>query len=137
MDFLNYLSKHNAQKKIDSAAKKYKGKKIAIYGAGNFSKVIFDNFDLSKLNIVAVADLKFEAEENRNFYNYNCIPPNDLKEFDCDVILISNYEFMFFWNYLEKNLLDGTKNEDIKIRPLVELSLFEYFKELFFTKSKK
>ena len=47
------------QKQIDKLSKKLKNKKLVIYGAGDFAKVLFENYDLSKLNILAVSDKKF------------------------------------------------------------------------------
>ncbi len=56
MGEFDYLKNIDIQKKIDKYTKKYKGKKVVIYGAGKLSDYIFQNYDLSKLNIVAVAD---------------------------------------------------------------------------------
>ena len=67
MNFQEYLKIYNAQSKINKLAKRYKNKKIAVYGAGQFSHAIFSNYDLSNLNIVAVADLRFEDESKRQF----------------------------------------------------------------------
>lgn len=67
MNFQEYLKIYNAQSKINKLAKRYKNKKIAVYGAGQFSHAIFSNYDLSNLNIVAVADLRFEDESKDNF----------------------------------------------------------------------
>lgn len=67
MNFQEYLKIYNTQSKINKLAKRYKNKKIAVYGAGQFSHAIFSNYDLSNLNIVAVADLRFENESKDNF----------------------------------------------------------------------
>jgi hypothetical protein len=37
MNFQEYLKIYNAQSKINKLAKRYKNKKIAVYGAGQFS----------------------------------------------------------------------------------------------------
>lgn len=127
MDFVKYLEDIKAQKKIDKACKKYKGKRVALYGAGSFADVLFSNYDLSGLNIVAVADKKFEESE-RKFHNVeNCITPAELKTFDCDVILISNQKIMYFWDFLERSLLKGSKNQYVPVKPLLQFSYFEYF----------
>lgn len=127
MDFKQYLETYNAQAKINQLAKRYKNKKIIIYGAGQFSREIFDNYDLSKLNIIAVADKKFTDEKNRSFYNLNCIPPEEMGKIDCDVILIANFDYDFFLAQLDDNFLYKTKNENVEIRPLIKLT----FKDLF------
>lgn len=126
-DFKEFLSGFDVQKKIDKVAKKYKKKRIALYGAGKYSKQIFENYNLSKLNIVAVADAKFEDKKNRQFFGLNCIEPKELANFDCDVILISNYDYKKFLTILDDQILYLNKNERIEIRPLLKLT----FKDLF------
>lgn len=127
MDFVEYLRKYDAQKKIDKLARLYKNKRIAIYGAGQFSSAVFDNYDLSKLNIVAVADIKFEKEENCDFHGYNCIEPNKLADLDCDIILIANFNYNFFIKILDSNILYRKKNASIEIRPLIRLNFADLF----------
>jgi len=127
MEFLEYLQKYNAQEKIDKLSKKYKDKKVVFYGAGQFSQVVFQNYDLSKLNIVAIADKRFEQERPHEFFNLNCVKPNDLKDLDYDVIIISNFDYKMFVNILDEQILYGTKNEKVEIRPLISLN----FKDLF------
>ena len=130
MDFVKYLEEINAKQKIEKACKKYKGKRVALYGAGSFADVLFKNYDLSGLNIVAIADKKFENSEKK-FHNLpNCITPKELMTFDCDVILISNQKFMYFWDFLERNLLKGSKNQYVPVKPLLQFSYLEYLKML-------
>ena len=52
----------NVQVQIDKAAKKYRNKKILIYGTGLLSQKIFQNYDLSSLNIVGIVDMKFHIK---------------------------------------------------------------------------
>ena len=98
MDFLNYLQKYNAQEKINKLAKKYKNKRVVIYGAGQFAKTAFENYDLSKLNIVAIADKKFEQEGEHHFFNI-----------------------------LDESILYGSKNAAVEIRPLINLEFKDLF----------
>ena len=130
MDFKEYFEKYEAQKKIDKLARRYKNRRIALYGAGQFAQMLFENYDLSKLNIVAIADKKFEEEEKRNFHNLNCIPPEELGDFDCDLILISNFDYGKFLSILDNHVLFRTKNAGIEIRPLIKLG----FRDLFLRK---
>lgn len=129
MDFLNYLKKYDAQKKFDKLAKKYKNKRVVIYGAGQFAKIAFENFDLSKLNIVGIADKKFEQEGEHSFFNLNCVKPNDLREMDYDVILIANFDYKMFSSILDENILYETKNDAVEIRPLINLEFMDLFKK--------
>ena len=126
-NFKEYLEEYKTQEKIDKLAKKYKNKKIALYGAGSFCKVIFENYDMTKLNIVAIADAKFEDDKNKSFFGLNCIEPKELGALDCDVILISNYDYNMFLTMLDDQILYLTKNENIEVRPLIKLT----FKDLF------
>ena len=120
MDFKEYFEEFDAQAKIDKLAKRYKNRKIALYGAGQFATILFENYDLSKLNIVAVADIKFEnPETERNFFGLNCITPDEIRDFDCNLILISNFDYNFFLRYLDDELLYRSNNAGVDIRPLI------------------
>ena len=57
---VNFLKKQNFQKRIDKLSKKYAGKKIIIYGGGKAFELMCQNYDFSKLNIIGIADIKFE-----------------------------------------------------------------------------
>lgn len=94
---------------------KYKKKKSIIYGAGEFSKEIFETYDLSDWNIVAVADLKFKDLVHSEFYGRRCITPDEIKNFDFDVILVANKDFYYFRKIIQELL--GKK---VKIVPLLK-----------------
>ena len=128
MDFKEFFEKYDAQAKIDKLARRYKNRKIVLYGAGQYATILFANYDLSKLNIVAVADLKYENSQiERKFFGLDCIAPNEIKDCDCDLILISNFDYNLFLSYLDNDILYGTKKAGIEIRPLIRLG----FKDLF------
>ena len=130
MNFQEYLKIYNAQSKINKLATRYKNKKIAVYGAGQFSHAIFSNYDLSNLNIVAVADLRFENESKRQFFGFKCIAPNELGNIQCDVILIANFDYNFFLTLLDDHILYLTPNQNIEVRPFIRPT----FKDLFLKK---
>lgn len=130
MNFEDFLKKYNAQKKINKLVKKYKNKKIAVYGAGQFARAIFERYNISGLNIVAVADIKFENNNQSEFFNYKCISPNALGDIDCDVILIANFDYNYFLTKLDDHILYLSKNENIEVRPFINLT----FKDLFLSK---
>lgn len=127
MDFKEYLEVFEAQKKIDKLAKRYKKRKIVVYGAGQFSHIIFQNYDLSKLNIVAVCDKKFKDKKQREFFNYKCIPPEELGDYDCDLILVANFDYAKFICVIDYDVLLWTKNASVEIRPLIRLDFFDLF----------
>jgi len=117
MDYKEYLKKYNAQNKIDKLAKRYNKRKIILYAADDFSEIILKEYDLSSLNIVAVA--------GKNNEKYNCINENELTKYDCDLILIANYDYQKALIYLDDHILYRTKYEGIEIRPLIRLNLFD------------
>ena len=118
-DILNYFKEVNAQKQINKLAKKYKNKKIVIYGAGEYFKLLKNNFDINNLNIVGIADKKFETKKE-DVYGYQTIAAEELKTFDYDVILVALYDDVSLCDYLEYQLLVNTKNEDKEIRSIIE-----------------
>lgn len=62
-------------------------KKILIYGAGtNFNRFI-ENYPLLDLNIVGIADIKFD--ESTEYSGLKAIPPNDIINHDFDLVLIT------------------------------------------------
>ena len=111
------LNPINVQKRIDALVKKYNGKQVVIYGAGDYFSFLKENCDLSGLNIVGISDRKFEVSKEENPSNYLPLTPDELKDFDFDVIfvLLKNDEKMC--DYLEYQLLMNTKNEDKEIVP--------------------
>lgn len=133
MDLLKYLKENNAQKQIDKLAKKLKGKKIAIYGAGEYFELIEKNYDLSELNIVAIADLKFETDKDSNNTSYKPIAPNELKDLDIDVIVMALINDINVLKIVDEKILKGSKNENVRIMPLISPTL-KYIIKLYFNK---
>ena len=131
MDISAYFKEVKAQKQIDKLAKKYKDKKIVVYGAGEYFKILNNNYDLSKLNIIAICDKKFETSKNSNKTKYLALEPEKLKTFDFDIILVALLEDIRTCNRLEYNFLINTKNYDKKIIPFIEPSLLYGLKVLF------
>lgn len=124
MDILKYFKEVNAQKQINKLAKKYKNKKIVIYGAGLYFEILEQNFDLSSLNIVAISDKKFESSKQTNTTKYYPITPEELKTFDYDILAVALYDDVWLLDYLEYKLLINTPNEDKKIISLIEPTIF-------------
>lgn len=128
-DFKGYLEKKKAQKLIDKIAKKYADKKIVLYGAGFFASDLLRNYDFSKLNIIAVADMKFQDDLEGDYYGYKKVGPYDLLEMDFDLLLITTYDDEPVKDFLEDDLLEG---EDVKfkVKTLVKMSLWDYIKQI-------
>ena len=128
MDILKYFKDVNAQKQINRLVKKYKNKKIVIYGAGEYFNILNENYDLSKLNIVGIADRKFGLTKDANKTKYLPLAPEELKEFDFDIIMVALYDDIAILDYLEYNLLIGTKNENKKVISIIEPNLWYLIK---------
>lgn len=130
MNILGYLKAVHAQRQINKLARKYKNKKIAIYGAGEYFQILKNNFDLSNLNIVGIADKKFETSKDSNPTQYLALAPEELKEFDLDVILVALYDDTSLCDYLEYQLLINTENEGKPVRSIVEPTILYTIKVL-------
>ena len=115
-----FLTKSDAQSKINGLAERFAGKKIAVFCAGEFSRCIFKNYDLSKLNIIAIADRRFEQKRIHEFYGLKCIEPKDLITIGADVIIISAFDFIKFYDILTNTIL---KDFDIEIVPMIKTDL--------------
>lgn len=129
-NYLEYYNEVNAQKQIDKLAKKYKNKKIVIYGAGLMSEVLFKHFDLSKLNITAICDKKYESASG-DFFGYKTIKPGDLKEYECDIIFVLLLQELQVIDFLKDELLINTINENTKIKPLIKIPFLKCIKYIF------
>lgn len=130
MDILGYFKAVHAQKQINKLARKYKNKKIVIYGAGIYFQILNNNFDLSKLNIVAIADKKFETSKNSNPTTFTPLAPEELKDFDFDVILVALYDDTSLCDYLEYQLLINTQNEGKPVLSIIEPTILYTIKVL-------
>jgi len=127
MSFDNSLDYAILQKRIEYYAKKYKNKKVILYGAGKYAQKIIKNCNFQKLNIIAIADKKFDENANLKFNNFQAISPEFLKEIDCDLILILNKDYKLFIEIINK-LLYGTKNSNVDIFSIFEPIKKEYIK---------
>ena len=133
-DILTYFREVNAQKQINKLAKKYKNKKIVIYGAGEYFRILKENYDLSKLNIVGIADKKFEINKGANIFEYTPLAPDELKGFDLDTILVALYDDVEVCEYLEMQILVNTKNKNKEISSIIEPTFWYAMKILLMTR---
>lgn len=124
--FLKFSKEQNFQKRIDNLAKKYKGKKIVFYGAGLFSDVICENFDISKLNIIGVSDLKYEKmnEITENYKSFPMIKPSEITKYKPDVVLILLQEYFRAENYFKKELIPNKGK--FKYESLFKIPIFDF-----------
>lgn len=118
--YLEYYKQINAQKQIENLAKKYKNKKIVIYGAGIMTKTLFENFDFSKLNILAICDNKYKVNSEDRFFAYKTINPKELTTLDYDVIFVNLRKNNTFINKIKYRLIINSKNENKQVKALIE-----------------
>lgn len=118
--YLEYYKQINAQKQIENLAKKYKNKKIIIYGAGIMTKTLFENFDFSKLNIIAICDNKYKVNSEERFFAYKTINPKELTTLDYDVIFVNLRKNNIFINKIKYRLIINSKNENKQVKALIE-----------------
>ena len=123
----------NVQKQINKQAKKYKNKKILIYGTGLLSSEIFKNYDLSSLNIVGIVNIKYGTLPNANFVDNRCLTLEEALKKSFDVILIANEDFRFFKNQLQNYFYKNNLKLQIKIKPLIKIKKpFDSFSDKIF-----
>ena len=126
-EHLDYLKKIGFEKHLKKITKKLKDKKIVLYGAGTFFKVIYDNFDLSGLNIIGISDKRFEEhEDNEEFCGYKVVAPKEMKELNPDYILVGTLKFVRIIENFYEDMFKGSK---IKIKPLIKKPLRELWLE--------
>ena len=136
MDYLQFYHKINLTKKIKTLEKKYKNKRIVIYGAGIMARILFQNYDVSGLNIVGVSDRKYTGRQDEKFFGYPALSSEQLKTFDCDVILVLVKDFIKIIKSLKYELLLNTKNENVVVDLFINLSLLDCLEVLISEKNK-
>ncbi|HNW26393.1 MAG TPA: hypothetical protein PLG15_07295 [Candidatus Gastranaerophilaceae bacterium] len=128
-DFKEYLEKKNAQKAIDKIAKQFKDKKVVLYGAGFMASDLLRNYDFSRLNIIGIADIKFQDDTEGDFYGYPKLGPYDLLETEFDLLLITTYDDEPVRDFFNDDLFEG-EEINFKVKTLVKMSLWDYIKQI-------
>ena len=119
--YSSFLIKNKFQSKLDLWEKKYKNKKIVLYGCGLLFDEIVNSYKIKdKLNVVAVCDVKYESEKPDTYLGFSTIKPSELKSFDYDVLIFTVFDHLTCLNYL--NSFDFF-NEDKKYHYIAEVSL--------------
>ena len=106
-DIFEYLQKMNFSKNYQKLVKKLKNKSIVIYGAGIVFDVINKYYDLSKLNIIGIADSKFNFHEpDETYCNYKVYSQEELSKLHPDYILVATKFYIRIIDNLYYNLPD-------------------------------
>lgn len=102
------LKNKKIQENINRIASKYKNKKILLFGAGVISEYLFDNYDLSSLNIIGIVDSRF-SEGQPDFKNFKTFIPDKMDNLNADVILITAYDYAQIIHFLKQYYPQITK----------------------------
>ena len=134
----NYLNTNHFKRQLKFLVKKIKNKKVIFYGAGELFRYIFNNFDLSEINIIGISDKSFDNIQQTHYKNLLIIPTNQIKEYDVDYVILSvlNWQEVLISNYKNKIFPKNTKVFPIckskfklnskRLLPIIAESLFHY-----------
>lgn len=127
-DLKEYLEHIKFEKYLDKLNKKLKNKTVIIYGSGSLFQYIKKNYDLSKLNIIGVSDIKFNSkQEGEDFLGYKIIPKDKMTSYKPDVVLVATLKYLGITEDFEINVFNKTKT---KIYPLARIPLADLIKEI-------
>lgn len=127
-DLKEYLEHIKFEKYLDKLNKKLKNKTVIIYGSGSLFQYIQKNYDLSKLNIIGVSDMKFNSkQEGEDFLGYKIIPKDKMTSYKPDVVLVATLKYLGITEDFEINVFNKTKT---KIYPLARIPLADLIKEI-------
>ncbi len=98
-DIKEEIFKTNFEKLI----KKYKNKRVLLYGAGQYFDKILENHSFKELNIIGISDLRFEQGNEDYYKNYKTIKPSNIKNLDVDVIIVTLVNYPSVKQFLINN----------------------------------
>lgn len=126
-----YLQKINFGKHLKKIEKKLKNKKIVIYGTGSLFQLIYENYDLSGLNIIGISDKKYEANREDKFFKdkFKIYAPSEISALNPDYVLVGTLYFVKLIDIIENDIL---KNKNIKVKPLINKPFWEVLNEVWY-----
>lgn len=128
VDLKTHLEKIKFEKYLNKLNKKLKNKTVIVYGTGSLFCYIKEHYDLSKLNIIGISDMKFSIEqEGGDFLGYKIIPKDKMPDYKPDVVLVATLEYVGIITNFEINIFDKTKT---KVYPLARVPLWDLIKEI-------
>lgn len=127
---LEYALKYKFESYLKNLKKKLKNKKIMVYGAGLFFRLLCEYFDFSDLNIIGVVDKKYKnVDENKEFLGYKTFKPENIISENPDYLIIATKKFVPIFENLYFDYLDKT---NIKIIPIIKKNIFSLLSEIEF-----
>ena len=122
MTLEEYLIFCKFEKYFKLISKKFKDKKIIIYGAGSLFQLIQKKYNLSQLNIIGISDAKYRIDQEGEFdLGYKIIPREKLVNYDADIVLLGVQSYIGLLCHFTINLFKGTKT---RVYPLVRKPFF-------------
>ena len=112
-----YFRKKTKTKKFDDdllwSMGEIKGKRVILYGAGEEFVELNKHYAFKDvINIIAIADKKFKTQHIETFESIRAITPEQIKNEDYDVILITNEETKPILSYIFNVLC--IENKDVR-----------------------
>lgn len=123
--FYKFLIRKNFKYRLKFLKNKLKDKKIVIYGAGILFEEINKYFNLQGLNIIAIADRRFNNEEIEEFKGYKTISPSNIINLKPDCVIVSTLKYYDVVKSINKDCFD---EKNIKIIPFLDISLIDKIK---------
>ncbi len=121
-ELMKYLKARNFESRLKKLNKKLSEKTVIIYGTGKLFQAIQANYDLSKLNIIGITDIKYLPEdEGKEDFGYKIIPYNKFNLLNVDYILIATQNYFSLEDRIKKT------SPDKKVLPLLKLSNLSKF----------
>lgn len=117
--------KQNAERQFEKLKRKYKNKKIVLYGAGIYFEEVRKIFDLSQLNIIAISDIKYKDIQKLTFdeeLRYNIISPCKIYTLNPDIVLLTVQEDFYIEESICNEIFPKTKHK-FKYRRFFKLTL--------------
>ena len=100
--FKTQINKEDFREKMQFLIESFAGKKIVIYGIGKELEILLNNFNLKKLNIIAICDNNVQNE--KEFCGIKVISSSQIQDYDYDFIFIAQDNLFRAQNFLVENL---------------------------------
>ncbi len=101
--YVKDVKKSSFKKRLLMLKKKYKNKKVVLYGAGVFFDAIADVYNLNDyFDIVAVGDLRYEKQPIATYKGFTTCLPEEIKTLKPDVVIVSNVSPTQIFEFFER-----------------------------------
>lgn len=135
MNYEDLLEKTGFRFYFEELKQRFKNKRILIYGAGEFFKYLYNNYDFSGINIIGISDKSFETSSETYFENIPIIRFSDIKKQkpDCVLMSILNWQKILLINYQQNIFSKNTKVFPIYRESLFDTNLSKMIENIFYS----